>query len=280
MSVLIPFEESWFFTTSTKNSDAIVSSDGSNLSITLPSPGLSVPAGAVNATFEIESASIWNTSPNISVARNNNIFAYSINGVAQPNIVIADGLYSLSSLNSFLSREFVNRGEDANLITFSGDDSTQKVIATFSADVQADFSVTNSVGGIMGFDSVVVPVSPEPTDGYSEIAAYIASFNAINSFSIRSDLVGHGVPINNSGINLLAVIPITAGSTGRQVIYSPNHPTKVDARELRGKTKQTFNLTVCDQNGDPVPQTETWSVLVVLRYYLLMTDKNVPMMDL
>lgn len=279
-TAIVPFEKSYFFTTSSPSADAIVSQDGSTLSVTLNSPGIEVPAAGLSATFEVESASIWNTSANISVKKNNNVFSYLIDGVQQPDIVIEDGLYSLSSLNDFISREFVNAGRVANLIQFVGDSSTQKVVATFEPKVQADFTASNSVGSIMGFDQRLVPAVPQNTNGYSESSDNTAQFNNVNSFTIRSDLVSHGVPINATGINLLAVIPITPGSTGKQVVYSPNHPTKVDASDMRGKSKQTFSLSICDQNGDVLPQTEDWSVLIVLRYVLLMTDTPVPMMDL
>ena len=256
-----------------------LSADKSTLRLTYDSPGITIPTSAINASFEVSEASIWNSSSNISVLLANNTFTYIIGGVVQPIITIVDGLYSDRTLNNFISREFVNRGQSSTLIVFTGDSSTQKMIATFEATVQADFTPITSIASIMGFNPAIIPNPAEITDGFSVYGDVIASFNTVNNFTIKTDLISEGIPINNTGVNLLAVVPIPAGSINKQVNYQPQNPTRVDANELRGKTKQSFFISISDQDGDNLAQQEDWSVLIILRYTILITDQSVPKMD-
>jgi len=277
-SVIINREESYFFSSNNTDQNSIVSNDGSTLTLSLDNP-IGIPSSAVNATVEVQQANIWHTSPNISELKKNNQFNYSINGVAQEPITIEEGLYSLDSLSSYLSRIFVNRGQDSTLVKFLGNNTTQRSIVTLKAFVNVDFTGVNNVGSIMGFDARVVPETPSATDGYSEEGDSVATFNETNSFAVKSDLVSTGVPVNNTGLNLLAVIPITS-KVGYQNHYTPNHPIKVDARELRGKSRGNFYIQIANEKGHALPQNEPWSILVVFKYSILLTNEKVPMMDM
>ena len=277
-SVIINREESYFFSSNNTDQNSIVSNDGSTLTLSLDNP-IGIPSSAVNATVEVQQANIWHTIPNISELKKNNQFNYSINGVAQEPITIEEGLYSLDSLSSYLSRIFVNRGQESTLVKFLGNNTTQRSIVILKSYVQVDFTGVNSVGSIMGFDARVVPETPSDTDGYSEEGDSVATFNETNSFAVKSDLVSTGVPVNNTGLNLLAVIPITS-KVGYQNHYTPNHPIKVDARELRGKSRGNFYIQIANEKGHALPQNEPWSILVVFKYSILLTNEKVPMMDM
>ena len=277
-SILINREASYFFSSNNTDQNSIISDDGSQLALSLDSP-ISIPSSAVNATVEVQQANIWNTSPNISELKKNNQFNYSINGVPQEPITIEEGLYSLSTLSTYISSTFVNRGQDQSLVSFSGNNTTQRSIVVLKPHVQLDFTGENSVESILGFDARAVPLVSSDTDGYSEEGDRVAKFNDTNSFAIKSDLISTGVPVNNTGLNLLAVIPITA-KVGSQNNYTPNHPIKVDARELRGKSRGNFYIQIANEKGDGLPQNEPWSILVVFRYSILLTSEKVPMMDM
>ena len=277
-SIIINRESSYFFSSNNTDENSIVSSDGSTLTLSLNNP-IGIPSSAVNATVEVQQASIWHTSPNISELKKNNQFYYSINGVSQEPITIEEGLYSLSTLNTYLNRIFVNRGLDSALVSFSGNNTTQRSVVTLKSYVQVDFTKSHNVGSILGFDARLAPVTVSDTDGYSEEGDSVAKFNDTNSFAIKSDLISTGVPVNNTGLNLLAVIPITS-KVGNQNHYTPNHPIKVDARELRGKSRGNFYIQVANEKGHALPQNEPWSILVVFRYSILITNEKVPMMDM
>lgn len=278
-SILLPKERSIYFSTSALGKDAILSADRSRLTITLDHP-LYVSSGAIGASISVQTASIWHTSPNISAALGNNKFDYLINGVQQPQITIVDGLYSLSGLNTFLSKEFVLRGQDASLIQITGDEATQKCILDFKANVQFDSGPVGSVCSILGFTpGALYPSLPQPINDFPVYGAEQAAFNTVNEFAIVSDIVSNGIPINNTGVNLLAVIPIPSGSVGRQVNYQPYIPTLVDAGDLRGKTRSSFYIGITDQNGKPLAQTEDWAVLLTIKEHILITSERMPMLD-
>ena len=278
-AVVFEKTESLFFSTSNTDSNTVVSENGSKITISLDNQ-LSFPAAAVNLSLEVSQAVLWNVSPNISTLYNNNKFSYIIAGVTQPEITVPDGLYSLDTLNDFLSREFVNANQASKLISFTGNISTQRVILTIGQDnVQADFSSADSVGQIMGFTQGLQP-STQENAGFSVESTNEAKFNRVNSYVIKSNLLSGGIPVNNSGLNILASIPIDV-KVGSQIVFTPYNPIKVDAGELRGKSKGNFWLQLADQDGGYISTLgETWSVLIVFRYSMLLTDGSVPLLDL
>jgi hypothetical protein len=282
MSVIINKEQSYFFTSrlagDSRDDNLVVSADGSRMTISLDN-AISIPAGAVNTTVEVQQAAVWNISPNIAAQYNNNEFIYLINGIEQPAIIFPDGQYSLANINNLISRTFTNRGEDTNQIVLSANDSTQRVVATFNATIQADFTGANSIGSVLGF-SALVPNPMEATDGYSVEGSDEAALNRINSYSISSNIVSQGIPINNIGLNIIASIPISV-RPGSQIIYTPTNPTKINCNELRGKSKQQFYFELGDELGNAVPTLgESYSLLLVFKYSLLMTSESVPLLDI
>jgi hypothetical protein len=96
---------------------------------------------------------------------------------------------------------------------------------------------------------------------------------------IRSNLVSQGIPVNSIGQGIIAQVPITV-PPGSQINYSPFNPIPVDASELIGIGKNTFSFSLCDQNLRATPTAgETWNFVVVLNYFILLTER-VPMMKM
>lgn len=282
MSVIIAKEESYYFTTeNASDPNVTVSPDGSSMTINLDTP-IEIPSSSVHSTLEVQTANIWNVSPNISAAFRNNRVDYKVNKIAQPSIVIPDGQYSLSSINQALAAVFQNRGQSSNLISFAGNDATQRAIVIFDKDVQIDFGAVNSIGTILGFPAVLglTPRDPAPSDGYSVEGSTEASLNRVNSYLITSTICPTGIPINNSGLNVIAQIPITSRA-GSQIIYAPYNPTKVNINILRGHRKNNVTFNLVDQAGRPTPTLgETWGLLLTIRSQILLTSEKMPMMDL
>ena len=282
MSAILAKEESFYFSTDTRNDPNVtVSADGSSMSINLDNP-IEISRASVHSTLEVQSATIWNVSPNISSQFGNNKLTYYINNILQTDITIADGQYSLSSINQTLSSEFQNRGQSANLISFAGNDATQRCIAIFAKDIQANFGVTNSIGSILGFPAImglVPPIKPA-VDGYSVEGTVEASLNRVNSYLITSNICPTGIPINNSGLNVIAQIPISS-RPGSQILYSPYIPTKVDINILRGHRKNNVTFNLVDQAGRPTPTMgETWGILLTIRTNILLSPEKISLMDL
>jgi hypothetical protein len=134
---------------------------------------------------------------------------------------------------------------------------------------------------VLGFPASegLAPDVPAPTDGYSIISDYPASLNRVNAYLVLSDIVPGGIPVNNAGSGVIASIPITA-APGSQIIYAPNRPTQVDLSSLRGRTKPTISFTLCDQDLRPInTMGDAYTLLITLRFNLLISSDSVPMMD-
>jgi len=277
---IIENQTSFFVSTSPEliDDNVTVSSDGSRINISLDTP-LTFSSGSISTTVEVQKASIWNSSPNISALLGNNKFYYLIASVAQPVVTIPDGLYSIKTLNAEIVRQITNVPNSSTTVTLSGNNSTQKSILTLDNTVQVDFTGANSLKDVLGFNAAVVPAVPAPFVGFTIEGDSVAAFNNTNTFNILSDIVSNGIPINNIGKNLIANVPITA-SVGSLVNYEPYNATHVNANELRGKSKQNFYVQIADDNGDPLPQIESWSVLLVFRQKILISDKKMGMVDI
>jgi hypothetical protein len=117
---------------------------------------IKIPANAKTATIELNQASVWNSVRNISVKRSNNTFVYreeiDVNTYNSYPVTIDDGLYDLDQLSAAINRQLVNPGLDSDIITFNGDDATQKVIVRFSKKwQQIDLRASDSCSEILGF---------------------------------------------------------------------------------------------------------------------------------
>lgn len=264
----IPVEQSYIFASDEKTGALNVTNNGSSFVVQLDSP-IRVPAEAVNCTLECQQASIWFTSPNVSATEGNNIFRFIQSGVAK-EFVIPDGLYTVNALNQLIGREMVNLGFNSDQIVLSGDNSTQKAVLTYNyADTQADFTGLNTPRGVLGFDARLSPPAPS-TVGISDTGDQVANFNTLNSWLVHTTLTSRGIPVNDTGANIVARVPVTT-SPGKQVNYAPVNPTRCDARELIGRDMSTFLVWLTDQSDRPVDTFgEYWQVLLVIRYMVPM----------
>lgn len=256
-----------------------LSPDGSSFNVSLDSP-LSISSAAMSCEAAVVAATVWNTSPNIAAEFENNTFRYT---TAQApagtfNIVIPDGLYSLDDLDAFLSRTFVNNGHPADLVQLSGDGATQKTVLSiaFTGD-SVDFTAPSTVGPVLGWPAPGAFVGPAPVDNYSESSPSEATFNRVNSYIIKSDMVNTGITLNGDSRSILAGVPIDV-PPGSQVVFQPASPRWFDASELIGASRQVLKFFLLDQALRPVPTAnEYWTVTVQLRWNILLSSKPVPL---
>ena len=281
MSTLIPREHSFIFSSDSDNGADNVSLDGSSFSVVL-STSLQIPKAAMYCYLSVTQANIWNTSPNISSDFANNQFEFTTTDVGNPGthtLTISDGLYSVAALNGFLSTSFTNLSLPANLITLTGDSATGKSVLTFlTAGDSVDFTINDSVREVLGFSSRISPVAPQIA-GYSDYSDNVASFNRVNSYIITSNIVSNGIPLNGGGGGIIASVPIDV-APGSQIAYSPDNPISIDASELIGHSKLNLNFQLRDQLRRLTPTSnETWSVVVSIKYGILLTTDRVKMMS-
>lgn len=257
------------FSSDPANGAYAINQNANEFTVALDTP-LSIPKEAVACTLEVRAANVVWVVPNVSVEIGNNQFHFDHEAKTY-ELIVPDGLYSLSDLSSTLSRQFVEEGLPADLIAFSADNSSQKVVITFAyAGTQIDFTVANSVNTLIGFNSIKYPLLVPSIIGESFIGQSTASFNRVSRFLISCDLVQEGIPTNNEGQQIIASIPITV-SPGSTLHYTPYNPVEVNARGLIGNPRNVVRLRLYDQVGRGVDTLgEAFDVLIVIKYSLQM----------
>ena len=262
---LLTKELSLFFSSSEANGAENVSSDGSRFSVILDNP-IKIPSTAINCTLGVVSASIFNTSPNISQDFGNNQFKFTTTSGAGSThtITISDGLYSVGDLNSYLSVSFLNLGLPSNLFVISGVGATgQSTISYLLLGDSVDFSIGGTIRTILGFDSGIYISTLVGQTIYSQD---ISKFNRNNSYLILSDIISGGIPINSQTPSIIASVPITV-APGSQINYTPFNITEVDANSLINLSKSNISFSLTNQALQPTPtQGEIYTLLVRIRY--------------
>ena len=276
MSVIVDKQLSYTFSSNTSTGAQNIQNNGASFSVALNSP-IYIPKGTVDCTVEVLQAAVWNTSPNIAVEFGNYRLSFSYNETVY-GFVIPDGLYSLTDLNTTISRLLANAGLASNLFILSGDQSTQKTVITYSVSgVRIDFTNPDSIRTVLGFDARLSPVGGISAAGQSDFSDNTAVFNRINSFFVRSSMVNNGLPLNNVGSGIIAAIPITA-APGSQINYAPTIPIAVDASNLPGTTLQFISFDLLDQELRYVNTVgEDWSITLAIKYKILLTIESLPM---
>lgn len=280
MAVLIKRQMSMTFSSDPANGAENLSADGTQFNVTLDTP-LAIPKSAMNCSMAVLAATIWNVSPNISAAFNNNLFQYQTSVAGGPLVtyteVIADGLYSLDALNSYLAIKFTNRGFPGDLFVFTGNSSTNQSVITFLIALDViNIGINGSVGTLLGYPTGSPNISA-PFPGYSEFSPDIATFNRVNSYVITSDFVSTGIALNGTSRSILANVPITA-PPGSQIVYLPSQPQFFMADELIGNSKSFARFNLTDQSLRPSPTNgEYWTVTIILMWEVLLSNTPVPL---
>lgn len=267
--MLVEHTASYIFSSDTANGARNKSSDGHSFDVELNEP-ISIPKEAVNCTLEVSQARIWYTTPNISAALGNNKLYFQVAAVYNPATLVTltfpDGLYSVSGLNNQLGLLLNAALYDSDLITIAANNATQQTVITAKdLNVIIDFSQADTIREILGFNSGVIGPS---TAGETFPSNNIANFNTLNSYLMHSDIVSNGIPVNNTGANIIASIPITS-SPGSQIIYQPFNPDRCSLNELIGFPRNSFRIWLTNQNNEPLDtNNENYSLVVVIRYQL------------
>ena len=223
---------SYVFSSDPANGAQNLSADGSSFSTTLDYP-ISVPSDALYCTLEVQSANIWYTTPNISIANNNNTFSFQDELGVNHTLTIPNGLYDLDQLQTTIINLMNNiplTYDGSSYFLFQGS-VTQKVQITY---LQANLQIywtTSTLRSILGFDAVDAGVLPK---GTTVTGQHVAAFNTVTSFLIHANnLVNIGLPVNNTYNQVIANVFINV-LPGSLINYTPQLPPKVVTNELIG----------------------------------------------
>lgn len=266
----------------------------------LDEPNL-VPANAQNVRLKMIQASIWNDFENITTSNNRLQITRNIVG---PNartwtvdVLIPPGQYEVLTLEQqiqntlFLSKDAqlpvgTDPDFDPGRIRMDGQAATQKIFfykteaqdlaAGDVEDIQIRF-VAGSPTTLLGFEPDQVVVLDQ--DEFPVYAPNTAEFNVVNSYRIRSSLVGRGFLLSSGGdtkmfySNVLAQIPKTAKS-GFQNVYVPAYPVSIPANELAGQRVFSIRSELLNEKDEPVTSKESWEFLVEIEYQVVEEFKH------
>ena len=174
--MLIEKNFTYFFNSSTASGALNKSVDGSRFTVQLYSPiGFSQSTKYVSVS--VIQADVWNNGFNISTARANNVWSFEQFDGATTNVFssnIPDGQYTVYALQAFITLQLINVGFVGDEITITGDSSTSKIILYVKENFLVNFTIPNSVRGILGFNSQLVPPvfnAVSPTYQYADETA-------------------------------------------------------------------------------------------------------------
>lgn len=262
---LLERRHTYVFSSDVKSGARNVRDFGSTFNIIFDD-ALRIPSNAVDCSVEVLNSTIPWIIPNVSARLNNNIFRINYNATGYVDLVIPDGLYELKTLGVAIARLFSANGIPSTLITWIGDEATQKVIIQLSGgDADIDFTIANSPRELLGFNSQVIAAE----DGKFYTADEIARFNITTGFKISSSLINHGIPTNGTNyIGVLTDVPIVV-PPGSINIYSPQNPSTIDASELIGQSVSNMRFSLRNQNNDIVELLgETWQFTMQVKYMI------------
>jgi hypothetical protein len=213
--------------------------------------------------IEIITATIYWTIPNI-ITGVNNVLTFSYNAVNY-TINISQGIYDITSLNSFIKKWLTNAGIPSfsgnPLFSISGDQSTQKTIFTFgTTGVTINFS-TSTIRAVLGFtvtNSIISTIIGQSI--YSDV---VANFNTINELVIHCNLCS-GLYDDNLNLNrtaksdILGIIQIDV-PVGSQIIYKPYIPLP---SYVISDNISDITLYITNELGENIIINDPWSVVI------------------
>ena len=255
---------SWLFSSSPALGATSITPDGSQFTALLPE-AFQLPQNATNVTLEVNSATIWYNTFNVTEANNQFRFQRVFPAVIQ-TVFIPPGLYSFDALNNELTAQLTAGGiTNYRLVA---NQPQQRVYESFT--VQANgivqtFWPEGTFYKIAGFNlnrNTVFPnVAPAAYAGDKT-----AAFNTIDYYLIHSSLVSRGIRTNGTFLQVIAQVPINA-PPGSELLYEPQNPVVTPANELTGSVISQVTTLLTDSNNVPVDtRGEAYTVGVVIRW--------------
>jgi hypothetical protein len=219
---MIRYAKPYIFSSSLNAEARNKTSDGSSFQVYLEQPIL-IPKEAVYCYLEVQSASIWNTSPNIKTGINDKLYVSDLSG--DLTITIPQGLYDITLLNGEINRQILESGRPSDSVVFIGNTATQKtILQLLTIGTEIDFTQPQTIREIVGFDSVVIGASTVANELFD--SQNIASFNQVNFFLVHGDIIQKGLKFNSKYQQILCDVAITAPA-GSLVNYNPQNPPAI-----------------------------------------------------
>jgi hypothetical protein len=242
------------------------------LEYNFPGGGIDIKQGT---TIALSSITMYYSTPNISVAYNNNSFVYTwINGNTY-NVPIVDGFYEISNLNDYLHQTMLNNkhyleeistGKFVWFLTMAVNTSTYKIDvvsypmnstlyapANYTNPDPSNWTVpatnqnpqlnvlSNGFRDIIGFSAGTYPTSNTIAVTTTRSSTAIPQVSPLSSYLLKCSLVNNNYSIPNS---LIYSFP-PAGNFGAQFVVAPNQMSFIDCQV---GFYNNLVVTITDQN--------------------------------
>lgn len=255
---------SWLFSSSPLLGATNISPDGSQFTATLQED-FRLPANAGNVTVEVNSASIWYNTFNLTEKNNQFQFQRVFPAIVQ-TIFIPPGLYSFDALNNELLAQLTAGGiSNYRLVANQPKQRVYESFTPFPNGIVQTFWPEGTFYDLLGFNVNRNTVYPN-SGPQAYIGDRTARFNQVDYYLIHSSLVSRGIRTNGTFLQTIAQVPITQ-PPGSELYYNPMNPVKTSARELEGAVVSQVTCLLTDSNNNPVnTQGEAFTVGVVIRW--------------
>ena len=246
------------------------------------------PGGGIqlkhNTKLALASITMYQSTPNISAALNNNSFSYKwLGGATEFPVVMPDGFYEISDMNNFLHQTMLNNGHYLTevstnnavwFLTMSVNPSTYKIdllsfplVNTFytpalytqpaavsgipvwsvpAVSANPQYVITSNLfTNVVGFSAGTYPAASNNTVITTSSSTFSPQVNPLSSYLVKCNLVNNPYGIPNS---LIYSFP-PAGTFGQQFVVAPNEYSFIDAQD---GYYNSMRIEFTDQNDRPV----------------------------
>jgi len=255
------------------------------------------PGGGISlkphTKIALASITMYNSTPNISVANNNNTFQYTwIDGTTK-TVTMPDGFYEISDMNNFLHQTMLNNGHYLTevstnnavwFLTMSVNTSTYKIdLLSFpmvsSVYTSALYTVPSSTppwtvpatstnpqfvipatlfDDVIGFAAGTYPATNNNTSITTSSSTLPPQVNPLSSYLVKCNLVNNPYGIPNS---LIYSFP-PSGTFGQQFVVAPNEYSFIDTQD---GYYNVMRIELTDQNDRPTVLLDSnINILVVI----------------
>jgi hypothetical protein len=253
----------------------IVSQNGSRVDIRFDEP-LRVPVNAVNVELQVAGTSVWYTQPNIITGINDEL-KVEVDGVTITK-TLPQGQYNLESLILEIEvlldtfPEFISPNLVEQTLSFSADVARERVV--IKINTATNFRIVfgpNGFGSLLGFvdgtyGPPFVPMRPAPVS-YAVEGLNTQSLQTIEYYLVHSDIAPRGIRVNSGFQQVVAQVPLDAGS-GQQTVYAPINPPKCRAQNLAGLSIDRMAVWITNEDNGPISSPEPFSVRMIITYSL------------
>ena len=187
-------------------------------------------------TVGLVSLETYNSIPNIT--EKNNVFTYSTDsGVTWKTITLPIGSYEIQEIDSEIDR-LMRLNKDKGIDIKVNNHTLGSVVHIRPETYEIDFTVENSIGIILGFDSVVLK------HGYN-ISPSIVKILSVNSILVNCDIVSNSY-LNSSNYPVLYSF-FPNSKPGYKIIQDP---VNVVYLPINTEHIQNIRIWLTDQDGN------------------------------